>query len=221
MRVTVSPTLVATHPLFGLRVRTPTLELRWPTDDDLAELFAVARRGIHPAGEMPFGVAWTDGLADPDAGVRYLGHHWAARARIDRDAWQLHLAVYVDGAPVGGQSIAAEGFPVLRTVSTGSWLGRDHQGRGLGTEARAAVLELAFAGLQSRFATSSVFADNHASRRVSEKLGYELSGEDELAPRGVPRRHLQLRLSRERWQRASRQDVELHGVEACLPLLGA
>jgi hypothetical protein len=37
-------------PLFDLRVRTPNLELRLPTDDDLLELARVARAGIVAAG---------------------------------------------------------------------------------------------------------------------------------------------------------------------------
>jgi RimJ/RimL family protein N-acetyltransferase len=86
---------------------------------------------------------------------------------------------------------------------------------------RAAVLHLAFAGLDARVAASNAFADNHASLRVSGKLGYEPNGEDEAAPRGVPRRRLQLRLTRERWAAARRDDILLDGLGPCLPLLGA
>ncbi len=51
-----------THPwpLYGLRITTPRLELRVPDDEDAVALFEAARAGIHPAGEMPFGVPWTD-----------------------------------------------------------------------------------------------------------------------------------------------------------------
>lgn len=54
-------------PLFGLRLRTEHLVLRLPTDDDLLALMDLARAGIHPSGEMPFGVAWSIGRA-------YQGH---------------------------------------------------------------------------------------------------------------------------------------------------
>jgi hypothetical protein len=47
-------------PLFGLRLRTPRLELRLPTDDELVELRELAHAGVHPPDEMPFAVAWTD-----------------------------------------------------------------------------------------------------------------------------------------------------------------
>ena len=46
-------------PLFALRIRTERLVLRLPTERDLLALIALARAGIHPAGEMPFGVAWS------------------------------------------------------------------------------------------------------------------------------------------------------------------
>ena len=37
----------------------------------LVELFEAARAGIHPAGEMPFGIPWTDWIQEPD-GARAL-----------------------------------------------------------------------------------------------------------------------------------------------------
>jgi hypothetical protein len=39
-------------PLFDLRLRTPQLELRSPTDDDLEELCGVVRRGLHDPHEI-------------------------------------------------------------------------------------------------------------------------------------------------------------------------
>jgi len=48
-------TLTTAWPLFGLRIRSERLVLRLPTDDDLVELMAVAKAGIHPPGEMGFG----------------------------------------------------------------------------------------------------------------------------------------------------------------------
>ena len=41
-------------PLHALRVRTPRLELRLPTEAELVELYEVAAAGIHPPEEMPF-----------------------------------------------------------------------------------------------------------------------------------------------------------------------
>ena len=50
------------------------------------------------------------------------------------------------------------------------------QGRGLGTEFAAALRDLAFDGLGVRRIEASCFAENHASRRVMEKIGLRLEG---------------------------------------------
>ena len=68
---------------------------------------------------------------------------------------------------IGAQDVRAHDFAVLRTVSTGSWLGREHQGRGRGREMRAAVLHLAFAGLGCLIAQTAAYADNGPSLGVS------------------------------------------------------
>jgi hypothetical protein len=47
-------------PLFDLRIRTPRLELRLPTDALLDDLIDVALNGVHDPKDMPFTVAWTD-----------------------------------------------------------------------------------------------------------------------------------------------------------------
>jgi hypothetical protein len=45
-----------TAELYGLRLRTPRVELRLPTHDEMVELRDVAHAGIHPPDEMPFGL---------------------------------------------------------------------------------------------------------------------------------------------------------------------
>jgi RimJ/RimL family protein N-acetyltransferase len=211
--------LVQAFPPFGLRVVTPRLELRLPRDEELPRLVALARRGIHPPETMPFGNEWTDRLRDGASDAEVLRFHWSQRAALAPEAWTLVLMVVVDGEPVGGQDLTASRFAQSRSVSSGSWLGQEHQGRGIGTEMRAAILELAFRGLGAEEAHSSAWEDNAASLAVSRKLGYEPNGESLLPSRGHHRRHLNLRLSRERWLARRRDDVELHGVDACLPLL--
>jgi hypothetical protein len=44
-------------PLFGLTLRTPRLCLRLGTREEVNALGRLARRGIHPPDEMPFGIA--------------------------------------------------------------------------------------------------------------------------------------------------------------------
>ena len=202
-------------PLFGLRVRTPRLELRLPEDAELDQLYEVAAAGIHPPEEMPFAVAWTDELER----ASFIAYHRDSRASWRPEAWKIDLGVWADGELVGVQGIGADEFAVKRTIATGSWLGARHQGRGIGTEMRAAVLELAFAHLGAVAVTSGAFDVNLASRRVSEKLGYRVVGRETLSPRGTPQPHVLLRLDREDWR--PRIPVEVSGVVPCLPLFGA
>jgi hypothetical protein len=62
-------------PLFALRIRTERLVLRLPREADLVEWVAVARAGIHPDDEMPFGVAWST-LPSPNFEHGFLAHQW-------------------------------------------------------------------------------------------------------------------------------------------------
>src|SRR3954468_14478334 len=212
-----------THPwpLYALRITTPRLELRIPDDEDLVELFAAARAGIHPADEMPFGIPWTDGIEEPGALERFLSFFWTSRGTLTAEKWQLPFAVVSQGTVVGIQELLADDFAGARSVSSGSWLTTSAQGRGLGVEMRAAVLQLAFAGLGALEAQTSAWIDNEASQRVSLRLGSRRDGEVLMARRGEPTRHLRFRLTREAWQQNHFDGIELHGLEPCLALLGS
>jgi release factor glutamine methyltransferase len=207
-------------PLYGLRLRTARLELRLPTRDELVELAAVARQGVHPPDEMPFLVTWTDNLRSPSFVEDFVGHHLELRSTWHPEAWSLELAVWADGEPIGVQGIRAESFRRERTAFSGSWLAQRHQGRGYGTEMRAAILELAFTGLGAAAAGSGALEGNLASARVSAKLGYEEAGERRPVRHGEPVRELRFMLTRERWEQIDRPSVEIVGLEPCLPLFG-
>src|SRR5688572_9949750 len=133
-------------PLFGLRIRTPRLELRYPTDDDLAALVELAAEPVHEPDFMPFTTPWTR-AESPRRERNALRFWWRLRADLDVQSWTLPFMVVDGGEPVGVQDLRGIGFPVTRSVMTGSWLVQRHQGRGVGTEMRAAVLHFAFAGL--------------------------------------------------------------------------
>ncbi len=200
--------------LWELRLVTPRLVLRLPTEDELHELFAVAEAGIHPPEEMPFAVAWTDDLQRE----RFVDFHREAWALWTPEKWTCNLVTFLEGKPIGTQEISGENFPEKREVGTGSWLGAPFQGHGYGTEQRAAVLELAFRGLGAKAATSGAVEHNIGSQRVSAKLGYSQTGTRELAPRGEPVTHYDYRLEAGDWR--SPIPVELVGLGGCLPLFG-
>lgn len=83
----------------------------------------------------------------------------AGRARLSPDSWRLYFAVLVDGEPVGMQDLIGTHFTRFGTVSSFSWLAPGRRGQGLGKEMRAAILQLAFAGLGAREAGSDAFVD--------------------------------------------------------------
>jgi len=205
-------------PFFDLRVRTPTVELRCPTDDDLPTIAALAAEGIHDPATMPFLLPWTR-VEPPDLQRGVLQFIWGRRAALTRDDWSLPFVVVHDDQPVGVQDLFAKQFPVRRAVESGSWLVERAQGRGIGTEMRAAVLHLAFAGLDAREAHSGSFADNTASAAVSRRNGYEPNGEETVAREGEPARMLRWVLTHERWSTRRRDDITIDGLDACLPLL--
>jgi RimJ/RimL family protein N-acetyltransferase len=205
-------------PLRHLVLRTPRLDLRPDDDAGLLELAEEARSGIHPPHLMPFLVPWTD--APPAERARgTLQWHWTKRAELRPAKWNLHFLVRVDGRVVGTQELGATEFAVTREVSTGSWLGMRHQGRGIGTEMRAAVLLFAFGHLGATRARSAAFVDNLASLRVSEKLGYRPDGTETVVRRGVATDDVRLLVTPGEFRRPDWK-LEAEGVAACLPMLG-
>jgi RimJ/RimL family protein N-acetyltransferase len=212
-------------PIAGLRVLAPRLELRLPDEADLFALAALAEAGVHDPAVQPFSVAWTD--VEPVARARaVLQYHWSCLGSWRPDKWELNLVVVVDGAVVGTQGLSATDFGLLREVGTGSWLGREHQGQGIGTAMRAAALALVFAGLGAEFAVSSAFTDNAASLGVSRKLGYLDDGTERQVIRGRPGELRRLRLDRAGWHALKAAaasvagEVVIEGLEPCLPMFG-
>jgi RimJ/RimL family protein N-acetyltransferase len=213
------PALTTAWPLFGLRIRSERLVLRLPTDDELIDLIAVAKAGIHLPGEMPFGIAWSR-TPTPEFERGFLQHHWGLRATWSPEAWQLNLVIELGGRPIGSQSIHAAQFATMRTVDTGSWLGRAYQGQGYGREMRAAVLAFAFDALDARVALTEAFLDNAASNGVSRSLGYEENGCGALAPEGVARETQRFRMTVEGWRSRPRPPIEIWGLDPCLAMFG-
>jgi RimJ/RimL family protein N-acetyltransferase len=169
---------------------------------------------------MPFQVAWTDAIGKPRFVEGFAAYPLGLRRDWRPERWELALGVWAEGGPIGVQAVSGEKFAERRRVVTGSWLGERFQGMGYGTEMRGAVLELAFGGLGAQVAVSGHAEGNRASRRLSEKHGYEPAGHAWVEPRGIPVRQLKLELTAVRWAGGPRPDVELEGVEPCLPLFG-
>jgi RimJ/RimL family protein N-acetyltransferase len=211
-------------PLYDLRLasRDPTLGeliLRVPEEPELPALVDLASRGIHTPEEMPFSIPWTD-VPSPQRERESYQFYMRTRATWSVDDWILTLGVWLDGVPAGFQDLRARGFPTFRTVATGSWLGREFQGRGVGRLMRQVALALAFDHLGAEVAETEAFLDNPASNRVSLAVGYRPNGLTLLPRRGVAAEAQRFRMTREDWQARRRPAVTVEGLEACRELFG-
>ncbi len=205
-------------PLHELRLKTPRLELRLGSREELVDLGHLAQEGIHPREEMPFEIPWTDRSGEPTFVEDFVAYHEDALRAWKPNDWSLNLLAFLKSRPIGSQSIRSEDFSTRREIDTGSWLGRAYQGQGLGTEMRTAALELAFRELGATAAVSGSVVGNESSKRVSEKLGYAVVGSSTIAPRGEPVIKYDLRIERETWQ--APVQVEIEGAASCLALFG-
>ncbi|WAB84474.1 GNAT family N-acetyltransferase [Microcella daejeonensis] len=217
-----SSRLAELWPAAGLRVRAGDLELRWIDDELALDLAELAGAGIHDEGAMPFNHPWTRGPARAVA-RSVLTFQWAARSQVGPDRLVLELGVLVDGRPVGVQSASGDHWSVLRELETGSWLGRAHQGQGIGTRMRALMLHLCFEGLGAESVVSGAFTDNDASTSVSRRTGFETDGVTRVVREGAAAMQTRYRMDRARWRQCRDADhaiigadIVMEGVDALL-----
>lgn len=202
-------------PPAGLGVRAGDLELRWIDDELLIELADLAARGVHDESVMPFMFPWTRGTAR-EVKQRVLDYQWRNRSSFGPDRLVLELGVLVDGCPVGIQAISGDHWSALREVETGSWLGREFQGRGIGTRMRALMLHVCFEGLEAEQVTSAAFADNAASNAVSRRTGYEPDGISRVVREGVAAMLNRYRMTSDRWSLVREANAALIGEPVVL-----
>lgn len=200
-------------PLFDVEVVTPLLRLVAITDDRAMELVKLAGRGVHDPVTMPFQVPWTD-EPSPRREHESLRYYWRTRVEATADAWHLPLAVIVDGAAIGSTDLVTSSFPITKEFTTGSWLGLEFHGRGLGKELRVATLTLGFLGFGADLATTSAFHDNAGSLGVTRSLGYVETGRRRDLRRDGTDVCLTFEMTRQHFlDRVARDDIELRGTE--------
>jgi RimJ/RimL family protein N-acetyltransferase len=216
----VVDTVADLWPVFDLLVQTPRLQLRLPRERDLGEL-ARAARVIAAPGEPQLHLRWMYD-SSPTMERKFVQRYWRALAHWKPDSWHLPLAIYRDGRPIGIQDVWANDFVRVRSVGTGSWISRGEQGHGYGTEARIAVLELAFGPLGAEEACTEYVDGNHASEKVSHKLGYADNGQH-LVYRddtGLTTEY-RLRLDRQTWEKNRNGTCcVITGIGCCLAMFG-
>lgn len=209
MRETPSSALGALWPPFALVIETPRLRLHLPGE---AELVALARaaRAIQPAGQPRFQLPWMY-APSPDLERALLQRHWRALAHWRPQSWHLVLAICLDGEPIGVQELWATDFRVTRSAGVGAWLALAHQGRGLGREALAGALTLAFAGLGADEIHAEYLDGNRGAEAACDRLGFAASGQ-QVEPRdGAARLEHRRRLTRAAW--AARPEIAVRGLD--------
>jgi ribosomal-protein-alanine N-acetyltransferase len=136
--------------------------------------------------------------ADAPAIARHIGAYSVSRnlltvrhpyALQDAEEWiatcarrpvESQFAIVVDGEAVGGIGLdLIDGAPKAvcgHSAEFGYWLGESYWGKGIMTEAAAALAEWAFTELRLVRLQAAVFARNPASARVLEKIGFQFEG---------------------------------------------
>lgn len=214
------PALDALHPPFGLRIRSGPLTLRVLADEDLPEYAELLRRPIFAEPDAPHVFPW---YARPEEErIREaLRFQWRLRSQVSAEDWSLTLGIWVDGGLIGCQDVSAKRFAVRRTVTSGSWLTRDMQGRGYGGLMRRAVLVLAFDHLGAVRAESAAVVGNARSYGVSRSCGYVDNGIEVIEQNGRIVEHQRFLVTPQTFRRGT-EPVEVEGVTPALrALLGA
>jgi RimJ/RimL family protein N-acetyltransferase len=116
---------------------------------------------------------------------------------------RTYLAITLDDALIGGvdaRSNRPAGAPAKAPI-LGYWLGQPFWGRGYMSEAAFALTQQLFASTDHDTVYSGAFADNAASLRVQEKLGFERTGEvmHDSRPRAEKLLHINTELARTRF----------------------
>ncbi len=144
----------------GFEIRTNRLVLRQLTSADAARI-------------AELGGDWDVASMTSRMPYPYTVH--AAYQWID----DLETGEKVFGITHAGELTGITGYtlaPDHRSAEIGYWIGKPYWGRGFATEAAQAVIEYCFRHTRVKRITCGHFADNPASRRVIEKLGFTHSG---------------------------------------------
>ena len=108
---------------------------------------------------------------------------------------------------------------MTRTGETGSWLGREFQGRGLGTAMRRAMCALLFDHLGFEEITSAAFLDNPASLGVSRKVGFRPTSVNRIKRQGELALNQGLVLTPQDFVRGD-VEIEVTGAEQVRAFIG-
>jgi [ribosomal protein S5]-alanine N-acetyltransferase len=97
-------------------------------------------------------------------------HEFLQRANSEEPA--MKFCIEIEGAAVGGIGVHPGQDVYRRTATVGYWLGEQFWGRGVMTEVVTAVTDFCFDNFPLHRISAEVFANNPASARVLEKVGF-------------------------------------------------
>ncbi len=157
-----------------LSIDTPRLEMRPPV---LADAEEIARLAADDG--LPLTTASTPYVRRLDDARAFVMS--AIRKRRPADA-SFCMRLKETGALVGGIGWKTVGPD---EIELGYWLGADHRGVGLATEAARAALEAAFDATGAAGAKACCRATNSASRGVLERCGFQWAGAGFLRAQAV------------------------------------
>lgn len=146
---------------------TDRLQLRPGLSEDAAQIW--------PWYRLPEVQQWTTTLSADEAEHRQRWEAGLAHAMVALQGERIIAVGKVERQDAWSQTDVAEQARGQQ-AELGWVLDPRQQGQGLGTEFAVALLRIAFEGLEVRRVEAACFADNHASRRIMEKIGLRCEG---------------------------------------------
>lgn len=153
-------------------------DLRWPQTTHRLRLRpgrSADAEAIWPWYRLPEVQQWTTALAIDGAEHRERWESGLDHSVVGRYDGQIIAVGKVERQDAWSQTDMVDQARGMQ-AELGWVLDPRHHGRGLGTEFAAALLRVAIEGLRVRRVEAGCFAENHASRRIMEKIGMRCEG---------------------------------------------
>jgi ribosomal-protein-alanine N-acetyltransferase len=197
--------VISPPPPLTTRITTPRLVLRPPRTTDVTELRRVLRANAeHLKRWTPAPAPGEDPTSLTAISKMVLRHR---REWKRAESFVLMMTKPEPGEPIIGR-IALGGVMrgAFQNTYLGYWIDKDHQGRGLMTEAVVAAVDLALVGAGLHRVQAAVMPVNPASMRVLEKVGFRREGfaERYLCIAGKWEDHALFAVTREEWAARNR-----------------
>ncbi|MEE2674925.1 MAG: GNAT family N-acetyltransferase [Myxococcota bacterium] len=167
-------------------LRTERLLLRRPTAADYDDMLR-----FHADPEVMATLGGVRGEAVTDAYLREMIAHWDSQAF---GYWMAHDSE--TGAFAGRAGLRLMVVAGQPEIELGYGFLRDYWGRGLATEAAAAIVRVGFESVETRDLVCFTETTNDRSRRVMEKVGFRY--EKDFVYADIP--HRLCRLDVDRWR---------------------